>query len=68
MFLFYRTSLLSTLIIGFLFLDLQVLGAHGFGERYDLPVPLNWYPFGAGSVSAIFFISISIFSNSWKPR
>ena len=60
-FLFHRTSLLSTLIIGFLVLDLQVLGAHGFGERYDLPVPLNWYLFGAGSVVAISFLLVSVF-------
>ena len=61
MFLFHRTSLLSTLGIGFLFLDLQVLGAHGFGERYDLPVPLNWYLFGAGSLVALSFLLVSVF-------
>lgn len=35
--------------------------AHGFGERYDLPVPLNFFLFGAGGVVVMSFILVGIF-------
>jgi hypothetical protein len=35
--------------------------AHGFGERYDLPVPLSLYIGGAGAVVVLSFIVIGLF-------
>ena len=35
--------------------------AHGFGERYDLPVPLWLYVTGAGAAVALSFIVIGLF-------
>ena len=35
--------------------------AHGFGERYDLPVPLWLYVGGAGATVALSFVVIGLF-------
>ena len=35
--------------------------AHGFGERYDLPVPLGYYLVGAGATVALSFVVIGAF-------
>jgi len=35
--------------------------AHGFGQRYDLPVPLSLYLTGAAAVVAVSFLIIAIF-------
>ena len=35
--------------------------AHGFGERYDLPVPLNLFLVGAGATVALSFVVIGFF-------
>ena len=35
--------------------------AHGFGERYDLPVPLGYFMVGAGAAVALSFIVIGWF-------
>ena len=39
--------------------------AHGFGERYDLPIPLNYFLVGAGATVALSFVVIGIFM---RPR
>ena len=41
--------------------------AHAFGQRYDLPVPLGLYLFGAGAAVAVSFVLIALF---WRnvPR
>ena len=36
--------------------------AHGFGDRYDLPVPLGLYITGAGLAVALSFVLIGVFS------
>ena len=36
--------------------------AHGFGERYDLPVPLSLYVIGAGTAVALSFVVIVLFA------
>ena len=36
---------------------------HGFGERYDLPVPLTLYVIGAGSAVALSFVVIALFGH-----
>ena len=35
--------------------------AHGFGERYDLPVPLNLFLAGAAATVALSFVVIGLF-------
>ena len=51
-----------------LFLPLLVLGlallaqpayAHGFGDRYDLPVPLGYFLVGAGVAVVLSFATLS---------
>ena len=35
--------------------------AHGFGERYDLPIPLGYFLIGAGAAVALSFIVVGMF-------
>lgn len=42
-------------------LSAQPVYAHGFGERYDLPVPLEYYLAGAGATVAFSFVVIGLF-------
>ncbi len=35
--------------------------AHGFGERYDLPVPLDYFLIGAAATVALSFVAIGLF-------
>jgi hypothetical protein len=35
--------------------------AHGFGARYDLPIPLSFYVFGAGATVALSFVLVAAF-------
>src|SRR5262249_36104498 len=35
--------------------------AHGFGQRYDLPIPLSFYIWGAGATVALSFIGFVLF-------
>ena len=35
--------------------------AHGFGQRYDLPIPLSFYVFGAGATVAFSFVMAAMF-------
>ena len=39
----------------------QTAFAHGFGERYDLPVPLSLYITGAGLTVALSFVAVAVF-------
>ncbi len=39
----------------------RLASAHGFGERYDLPVPLGLYLAGAGAAVALSFAAIGVF-------
>ena len=41
-------------------------GAHGFGQRYDLPVPLGLWIAGAAAVVAFSFVAIGLFMR-WRP-
>ena len=42
-------------------LNLQVTYAHGFGERYDLPIPLEYYIIGAALTVVLSFFVIGIY-------
>jgi hypothetical protein len=35
--------------------------AHGFGQRYDLPLPLSFYIWGAGATVALSFVGFALF-------
>src|SRR5664279_6657303 len=35
--------------------------AHGFGQRYDLPIPLSFYVVGAGATVAFSFVVAALF-------
>ena len=59
---FTRTALVgATVGIGAAVLLPATAYAHGFGERYDLPVPLWLYVTGAGAAVAFSFVVIGIF-------
>ena len=38
--------------------------AHGFGPRYSLPLPLNYFLVGAGATVALSFVVIGLFVNA----
>lgn len=40
--------------------------AHGFGQRYDLPVPLGLWIAGAAAAVALSFVAIGLFMQ-WRP-
>lgn len=52
--------LLPLLLVGAALLT-QPVYAHGFGERYDLPVPLGYYVVGAGLAVALSFVVVGLF-------
>ena len=68
-----RVLVVSGLILGgmALFPTAQAY-AHGFGERYDLPVPLWLYLYGAGATVLVSFVIIGMFmrgrEEGWGPR
>jgi hypothetical protein len=41
--------------------------AHGFGQRYDLPIPLSFYIFGAGATVALSFVMVAVFLRTGRP-
>ena len=42
--------------------------AHGFGERYDLPIPLNYFLVGASAMVALSFVVIGWFIRQGGTR
>ncbi len=42
--------------------------AHGFGERYDLPIPLNLFMVGAAATVAASFVVLSVFVRGGSGR
>ena len=57
-----NTKIAIVFLIGF-FVSISVnpVFAHGFGERYDLPVPLEMYLFGSGLAVILSFLVMGIF-------
>mgnify|MGYP001207019638 CR=1 FL=1 len=63
---------LSLVIISTVF-SVDFVYAHGFGERYDLPIPINYFLLGAAGAVAVSFFVIGWFmrhgaQNSEYPR
>jgi len=52
--------------------------AHGFGQRYDLPIPLSFYIWSAGATVALSFVGFALFLRrehgqlgpavEWRPK
>jgi hypothetical protein len=42
--------------------------AHGFGQRYDLPIPLAFYVWGAGATVALSFFGFALFLRQEPKR
>jgi len=42
--------------------------AHGFGVRYDLPIPLGYYLAGAGATVALSFLLLAVFAGARPER
>jgi hypothetical protein len=73
-----RWTLLGSLslLLGFAAADPAV--AHGFGQRYDLPIPLSFYIWGAGATVALSFVGFALFLRGehnllnahveWRPK
>ena len=56
-----RSAILAILVATLVGLSISPVYAHGFGERYDLPVPLNYFLVGAAATVALSFVVIGLF-------
>ena len=56
-----RILIFALLLASAVGLGLRPAYAHGFGERYDLPVPLDYFLVGAAATVALSFVVIGIF-------
>ena len=50
------------------FLEISGARAHAFGQRYDLPLPLNFYLSGAGAAVALSFLMMVLFFRTHNPK
>ena len=59
----YRVKIIVFSLVALIGLTIFVptVSAHGFGERYDLPVPLNYFIIGASATVALSFVVIGWF-------
>ena len=58
---FLAKNKLLFLLIGLFIVNVQPVYAHGFGEKYNLPLPLWLYIYGGGATVALSFILIGLF-------
>ena len=58
-----KKRLITSLCLALIAMVLTVpsVSAHGFGERYDLPVPLDYFVVGAAATVALSFLIIAFF-------
>ena len=59
---------LPLFVLGVALLAAQPAYAHGFGDRYDLPVPLGYFLIGAGVSVALSFAIIGLFVRGSPER
>ena len=59
----YRVKIIVFSLVALIGVTIFVptVSAHGFGERYDLPVPLNYFIIGASATVALSFVVIGWF-------
>ena len=48
-------------------MDITPAGAHGFGQRYDLPLPLSLYLFGGAAAVVVSFVVVGLFVRRAPP-
>lgn len=53
-------------LLAALLLVAEPVRAHGFGQRYDLPVPLWLYLFGAGAAVIVSFVFVGLFAGETR--
>ncbi|MED5390302.1 MAG: hypothetical protein VX977_00925, partial [Pseudomonadota bacterium] len=58
----FRGCKFSVAIVGIAFSPMAV--GHGFGQRYDLPVPLWLWVIGAGATIVLSFVIVGLFSRN----
>ena len=56
-----RISVFAAALAGMAWLVPGAVIAHGFGEKYDLPLPLSFYVTGAGLTVALSFLLVAVF-------
>jgi hypothetical protein len=56
-----RTVKFAAALVGFCVLAIPA-GAHGFGQRYDLPLPLSFYLLGAAAAVILSFVVVGLFA------
>ena len=56
-----RSATLAILVAALAGLSISPVYAHGFGQRYDLPIPLNYFLVGAAATVALSFVVIGLF-------
>ncbi len=58
-----RWGLISSWVLSAVFVLLvpEIATAHGFGQRYDLPIPLPFWVFGAGATILLSFVLVAVF-------
>jgi hypothetical protein len=59
-----RRATVAVTIALYGFLAMPRVEAHGFGARYDLPIPLSLYLTGAGLTVALSFVMLALFMRS----
>jgi hypothetical protein len=59
---------LNLTTIFLLIFSISISNSHGFGERIDLPIPLELYLLGAGVTIILSFFVISTFSNKLEGK
>ena len=59
-----RSEVVSRLFLSaaFVWLLPETATAHGFGQRYDLPIPLPFWVFGAGATILLSFALVAVFA------
>ena len=63
-----KIIIFSVLVILGLSMFVPPVFAHGFGERYDLPIPLNYFLVGASAMVALSFVVIGWFIRQGGTR
>ena len=58
-----KVALATVVVVTAAALAASPVYAHGFGERYDLPLPLNMFMIGAAATVAASFVVIGLFVN-----
>ena len=64
----YACLVKSLMAMLFMLSDVSTAVAHGFGQRYDLPIPLSLYATGAAAAVVLSFVAIGLFAGRMPGR